>query len=213
MAGQHTTESGELRWGRRSPTFAITRRARVLSRVVPVVLASRLDPVSAGRYPAEDNPSSERDLMVDIETTSLLLCMLADEQHALPMSDVREVIRWRVPTPIPGSPETILGVIHHRGMVLPILDVRTLLGFAAAPPTRNTRLLVVEQDGIQAALVSDAVVDIVEVEHAAVEPVPASLAASQARYLSGLFYWAGQPVALLTLATIFAAVTVSHAAG
>lgn len=151
--------------------------------------------------------------MVDIETTSLLLCMLADEQHALPMSDVREVIRWRMPTPIPGSPETILGVIHHRGMVLPIIDVRSLLGLNTTPPTRNTRLLVVEQDGVHAALVSDAVVDIVEVENTAVEPVPASLAAAQARYLSGLFFWTGQPVAVLTLSTIFAAVTVSHAAG
>ena len=150
--------------------------------------------------------------MIEIETTSLLLCKLADEPHALLMSDVREVIRWRGPTPIPGSPETILGVIHHRGMVLPIVDVRPLLSLNTLPPTRNTRLLIVEHGGMMAALVSDAVVDIVEIEQSAVEPVPASFAAAQARFLGGLVYWAEQPVALLTLATLFAALTVDHAA-
>ncbi|PLS83504.1 MAG: chemotaxis protein CheW [Chloroflexi bacterium] len=151
--------------------------------------------------------------MVEIETTSLLLCRLADEPHALLMSDVREVIRWRVPTPIPGSPETILGVIHHRGVVLPVVDLRPLLGLDTPPPKRSTRLLIVEHGGLEAALVSDAVVDIVEIEQSAVEPVPASLAAAQARFLAGLVYWAEQPVALLTLATLFAALTVDHAAG
>ncbi len=151
--------------------------------------------------------------MVEIETTSLLLCRLADEPHALQMSDVREVIRWRVPTPIPGTPPTILGVIHHRGLVLPIVDVRPLLGLNTPPPTRSTRLLIVEHGDMAAALVSDAVVDIVEIEHGAVEPVPASFAAAQARFLGGLVYWAEQPVALLMLPTLFAALTVDHAAG
>lgn len=152
-------------------------------------------------------------MIVDIETSSLLLYTLANEQFALPMSEVREVIRWRMPTPIPGTPSMVLGVIHHRGMVLPVLDLRVLLGLAQSAPTRSTRLLVVEQSGIQAGLVADSVVDIVEVESSVIEPAPASISAAHAQFLGGLFFSAGQPVALMTLSAVFAAVTSAHAVG
>jgi purine-binding chemotaxis protein CheW len=57
-----------------------------------------------------------------------LLCKLADEQYGLPMQVVREVIRWRGPTAIPGTPPTVLGMLHHRGAILPVIDARSLLG-------------------------------------------------------------------------------------
>ncbi len=152
-------------------------------------------------------------MILDIETTNLLLCTLANEQFALPMTEVREVVRWRVPTAIPGTPQPILGVIHHRGMVLPVLDPRLLLGIAQSPPTRSTRLLVVEQSGIHAGLVVDAVVDIVDVETSVIEPAPASISAAHAQFLGGLFFSAGQPVALMTLSAVYAAVTAANAGG
>ncbi len=150
-------------------------------------------------------------MIVTPGTVNILLYALADEQFALPMSDVREVLRWRTPTAIPGTPPAILGVIHHHGIVLPIIDMRSLLGLATTAPTRGTRLLVVEHDSIQAALVSDLVTDIVEVESTVIEPPPSSLPAAQAQYLAGLFFSAGRPVALLSLAATFAAVTSNYA--
>jgi purine-binding chemotaxis protein CheW len=150
-------------------------------------------------------------VIVTSEITNVLLYALAEEQFALPMSDVREVLRWRVPTPIPGTPQAILGVIHHHGLVLPVIDIRSLLGLATAAPARGTRLLVVEHDNIQAALVSDLVSDIVEVENTVIEPPPSSLPAAQAHFLTGLFFSAGRPVALLSLSATFAAVTSNYA--
>lgn len=150
-------------------------------------------------------------MIVTPETTNVLLYALAEEQFALPMSEVREVLRWRVPTPIPGTPQAILGVIHHHGIVLPVIDIRAMLGLATAAPTRGTRLLVVEHDSIQAALVSDQVTDIVEVENTVIEPPPPSLPAAQSHYLAGLFFYAGRPVALLSLSATFAAVTSNYA--
>lgn len=149
-------------------------------------------------------------MIVAAETTDMLLCLLADTHYAFPMSAVREVIRWRTATPIPGTPPTIFGVIHHRGAVLPIVDVRPLLGLAVLAPTRSTRLVVIAQDEIQAAIVSDAVADILALDSAAIEPPPTSLPAIQAQYMTGIVFDQDRPVALLNPATLFAAITATQ---
>jgi purine-binding chemotaxis protein CheW len=152
-------------------------------------------------------------MTVATETIRFLLCKLADEQYGLPMESVREVIRWRVPTPIPGTPATVLGMLHHRGSILPVIDVRSLLGLARPLPTRSTRIVVVEHQTIHAGILGDAVADIVELGDRAIEALPSSLPAAQAQYLSGLIVHEEQPVALLDLAAVFGAISVSHDAG
>jgi purine-binding chemotaxis protein CheW len=152
-------------------------------------------------------------MIAEVETANLLVCAIADELYALPMPVVREVIRWRAATPIPGTASTVLGVIHHRGAVLPLIDVRAMLGFAPAPPTRSTRLLVVDDNGLQAALVCDAVMDLAEVERSTFEPPPASLPAARAQFVDALLEWQARPVALLSLADLFVAVKAAHGGG
>lgn len=148
-------------------------------------------------------------MVTTTDTTSLLLCTLAGEQYALPMDSVREVIRWRVPTFIPGTPPTLLGVIHHRGSVLPIVDVRLLLGRPTPATTRATRLVIVEHADVQAAFISDGVADIVTIDHIAIEPVTA-LPARQAQFLNGIVFYADQPLLWLDLAAVFGALTAAR---
>lgn len=152
-------------------------------------------------------------MVVAIETTDILMCLLADERYALPMSTVREVIRWNAPTPIPGTPSTLLGVIHHRGAVLPLIDIRPLLQLPRPLMTRNTRLIIVEQAGLSAGIVCDSVADIVQVDNAAIEPPPPGLPAAQAQFVTGLAFHEAHPVALLNPAALFGAITSSHHAG
>lgn len=148
-------------------------------------------------------------MIVATETTDMLLCVLGDEHYALPMSAVREVVRWSAPTPIPGTPPTLLGVLHHRGAVLPLVDIRPLLQLARSTVTRSTRLIVVEQGGLTAGIVSDSVADIVQVERDAIEAPPPNLPAAQAQFVTGLILHEAHPVALLNPAALFAAVTAS----
>jgi purine-binding chemotaxis protein CheW len=152
-------------------------------------------------------------MLIATETIRFLLCELADERYGLSMDMVREVIRWRTPTPIPGTPPTIVGMLHHRGAILPVIDVRSLVGVGRPLPTRSTRIIVVELGSIHAGIVGDAVVDIAEIDDRAIEPPPSSLPAAQAQYLSGLIVYEEQPVALLNLEAIFGTITATYEAG
>jgi purine-binding chemotaxis protein CheW len=138
------------------------------------------------------------------EPLSLLIVTLADERYALPVDAVREVLRWRAPTPIPGAPLSVAGVLHHRGTVLPVIDARAMLGLPTPSETRATRLLVVEAGDIRAAIICDAVADITAIDAEAIES-PASLSQAGAALVRGVLFDSGRPVTILEPAAIRAA--------
>ena len=63
-----------------------------------------------------------------VDQVSLLIFSLAGEQIAIEMDYVIEVIPLQGLTPVPGTPPLLLGVVNHRGRLLPVLDLRILIG-------------------------------------------------------------------------------------
>jgi purine-binding chemotaxis protein CheW len=49
---------------------------------------------------------------------------LCGERFAVAAEHVLEALPLGAPTPVPGTPPFLLGVINHRGRVLPVLDPR-----------------------------------------------------------------------------------------
>ncbi|MHC1480523.1 chemotaxis protein CheW [Frateuria aurantia] len=79
------------------------------------------------------------------------LNVILDEQHyALPLQQVQEVIRETEITPVPGAAKAIVGVIHLRGDIITIIDMRERLGLPARADTPDrlvNRRLVIVHDG------------------------------------------------------------------
>jgi purine-binding chemotaxis protein CheW len=82
-------------------------------------------------------------------THSLCAIRVAGGLYGLESAEVREVLDWQHPTPVPCSPAAILGLIAFRGDVLPLLGLRSLLGLPAAPAGR---IIVVDDRQAQAGL-------------------------------------------------------------
>ena len=68
---------------------------------------------------------------------------LGDEEYALPVLRVREIIKMMEITQVPRVPPHVKGVINLRGRVIPIVDLRVKFGFGA-PLTERTCIIVVE---------------------------------------------------------------------
>lgn len=122
----------------------------------------------------------------EIPTLSLLLFRLADEHYTTPSSCVREILRYRPITPVPGAPPTLPGVLNHRGLILPVVDLRLVLGLPAQEQTRATRLAVIQHNDVDAALLVDAVLDLIILPVGAVDPVPAGLDPLRGALLRGV---------------------------
>jgi purine-binding chemotaxis protein CheW len=138
--------------------------------------------------------------------TTYLQLRLGSERYALLSSYVREVARWYAPTPVPGAPPMLPGIINHRGVVLPVVNLCHLLGLPNIQPGRATRYLVSQYEDIDLALLVDAVIDLVDVAESEMEALPATLPPQQARLLYALCRVDDMPVSVLNLAEVIAAV-------
>ncbi len=95
-----------------------------------------------------------------VETTPgvrACLFLLEGERFAIEVMVARELVTVGELTVVPRAPAYLVGVANLRGYVLPVLDVRRLLGLPPRRIARQTRALVIEVGLVQVAIVIDAV--------------------------------------------------------
>ncbi|MCS6882068.1 MAG: chemotaxis protein CheW [Oscillochloridaceae bacterium] len=136
------------------------------------------------------------------DPSASLIVRAGVELYALPGACVREVTRWRAPTPVPGAPAVIPGIINQRGSILPVVDLRIALGLPAGAPERSTRFVVLHHETAALALLVDAVLDLALLDDATFEPPPAG----QARLLGAVSRYEQHPLGVIDPAALVAAV-------
>jgi purine-binding chemotaxis protein CheW len=101
---------------------------------------------------------------------------LQGEIFALEVTHVREILDLVPITEVPNSAPFLNGLINVRGKVVPLADLRLKFGMEPAPPTIDTRIVVVEVeidgDPVTIGLRADKVYEITEVAAAALEETP-----------------------------------------
>ncbi len=111
---------------------------------------------------------------------------LAGERYAIETRHVREIIRAGEVTPIPGTPEFLLGVINLRGELLTVFDLRRLLGLAASEATVHARIVVLGVERPEVGALVDAVYEVTAVGSEEVRDSPVSLGGVAAECLRGV---------------------------
>lgn len=102
---------------------------------------------------------------------------LGEEEFALPVTTVREILDHRNAYRVPHAPDWFLGLTDVRGTSVPMVDLRVRLGLAPAEVTLTTRILVVDMPGSDGApialgLVVDRVLDVSTFAADAIEGSP-----------------------------------------
>src|SRR5690606_19480023 len=98
-----------------------------------------------------------------------LALALGRESCAVPVHRIREIIRFPgFPCARPG-PEPVEGIVHLRGLAIPVVDLRVAFGLPATEATTGTCIVVVEVSGSPAGtewvgLLVDAVEEIIQLE-------------------------------------------------
>lgn len=101
---------------------------------------------------------------------------LGDEEFALEITKVREVLDFTEITKVPRAPEFMRGVINLRGNVVLVIDLRLNLGMTANQRTVDTCIVIVEVNMggelIQLGALADSVQEVVNLERSQIEPPP-----------------------------------------
>ena len=100
--------------------------------------------------------------LIEIKGTGTLIENVTTS-YAMNVSLVREVIRARAVTRVPGTPAVMCGLVNVRGMVVTVLDLATALGSTrgAAPRTQMPgSIVLLEHSGRVVGLAVDSVRDV-----------------------------------------------------
>jgi purine-binding chemotaxis protein CheW len=110
--------------------------------------------------------------MSTAETTrQLVVFSLGEEEYALPITRVQEIIRYHEPRAVASEASWIRGVISLRGKIIPVCDLAARLGFDNELG-EATKIVIVETATGPAGVVVDDVDEVLTVEGAQLDDVP-----------------------------------------
>jgi Chemotaxis signal transduction protein len=122
---------------------------------------------------------------------------LAGEEYGVDILAVREIRGWSRVTRIPQTPAYLLGVLNLRGAIVPVMDLRLRFGLERESYGDTTVVIIVAIAERLFGIVVDGVSDVVDIDQAAISPVPDMGTVVDTRYLKGLATHAERMVMLL----------------
>lgn len=133
-----------------------------------------------------------------------VLFRLGTTPYGVPIQHVQEVLPWEPVTPVPGTPDWVLGAREVRGQVIPVVDLGRRLQVAGAGG--GAQVLVVACQGGRAGLVVDEVLGVLRAAPGQWQPLPASLRNPRDPVVAGIGRLDGELAILLDLAAVLAGV-------
>jgi purine-binding chemotaxis protein CheW len=136
------------------------------------------------------------------ELQEWLTFSLGNEEYALDIAGVGEIIKLREITDLPRVPEFILGVISLRGIIIPVFDLRRRLKLGVAECTASSRIIVCQSGELSAGLLVDSITQVVRMDARGIEPPPAVLSGLDRDLVEGVGRHQGRLLILLSLQNV-----------
>jgi purine-binding chemotaxis protein CheW len=111
---------------------------------------------------------------------------LGNEEYALEIHKVREIIGIMDITPVPQVPAYVKGVINLRGKIIPVIDIRSKFGMNSVDYTAQTCIIVLDVLNVLMGIIVDNVRDVVEIAQKDIEPTPAFSSTVNASFILGI---------------------------
>jgi purine-binding chemotaxis protein CheW len=136
------------------------------------------------------------------DKTELLGFMISDEEYALDILEIKEIIRLQTITPVPRTPGYLKGIITLRGVIVPIFDLRRRLGLKEREHGPLTRIVVVYRGEEYAGLIVDSITQVMRIGAEQIEPPPTTIGVVEAEFIRGVTRHQERLVILLNLSRV-----------
>jgi purine-binding chemotaxis protein CheW len=111
---------------------------------------------------------------------------IGDEDYAIAITKIQEIILMKPITRLPHVPDAIEGLINLRGNVIPVVNLRKRFGLPAREFDDETRTVVVNTHDKTVGCVVDEVTQVMRVAADQIQPVPLSVSGASRRFISGI---------------------------
>jgi purine-binding chemotaxis protein CheW len=115
----------------------------------------------------QDIPESQLD-----DVVQLVGFVIGDEEYAVPILAIQEIIKPFSWTRVPQVPKYVLGVFNLRGAVIPLIDLRTKFGLSTKNHSDETRFIVMRHGDDVAGFVIDRLTMAIRIKKENIGPAP-----------------------------------------
>ena len=106
------------------------------------------------------------------DVVQLVGFVIGDEEYAVPILSIQEIIKPFPWTRVPQVPKYVLGVFNLRGSVIPLIDLRTKFGLPTKKQNDETRFIVMRHGDDVAGFVIDRLTMAIRIKKENVGPPP-----------------------------------------
>lgn len=146
---------------------------------------------------------------VQIKHLQILSFILDEQSFGTEISCIQEVLEYKPLRPVPHAPEIMKGIIHLRGSVIPVVDLREDFGMSITPPTVDSCIIIVSlnlnEEKTLIGIVADRVQEVLEIEVNEIKPAPKLGHQLHCPFIYGMVHLQEQFIILLRLSRIFSA--------
>ncbi len=134
--------------------------------------------------------------------TQFVVFKLEDEEYAVEIHEVREIIKMVEITPIPRTPEFIKGIINLRGKIVVVTDLKERFNITKEQP--GTHIVIVEIGGNSFGIIVDDISEVLKVNTGDIKKVPSIITDKiHVGYLKGVIVLDKRLIVTLDTARIF----------
>ena len=124
------------------------------------------------------------------EILEFVVFTLADEEYAVSIGDLKEIIRKDMVTPVPNVPPFIAGILNLRGEIVVVVDLKKQFDLISVSPQKedsHSYLIIARSDDTDFGLIADSLIEVLKVPKNAVQP-PLHLTSTKipASYIKGI---------------------------
>jgi purine-binding chemotaxis protein CheW len=138
----------------------------------------------------------------DLISSQYLAFHLDDEEYALDIKRISEIIKVREFTDIPRAPEFVLGIISLRGVVVPVFDLRLRLNLGSSGLLPTSRIVVCQLEDVSVGFLVDSINQVVTLVDEDLEPPPGVLSGLDREMVTAIGRYEGRMIILLNLTRV-----------
>ncbi|WP_456274997.1 chemotaxis protein CheW [Bacillus sp. AK031] len=127
--------------------------------------------------------------MSDTATASdlkVIVFQLLEKEYAIPVNQVRSIEKVQHITRVPKAATFVKGVINLRGVVTPVIDLRSRFSLPEEQHSEDTRVIIAGIGDMEVGLVVDAANDVLDIPAESIESQPEVVGGVETDYISGV---------------------------
>jgi len=106
------------------------------------------------------------------DVVQLVGFIIGEEEYAVPILTIQEIIKPMPWTRVPQTPGYVLGVFNLRGSVIPLIDLRLKFGLPSKKQNEDTRFIVMKHGDDVAGFVIDRLTMALRLKKSDIGPAP-----------------------------------------